>query len=156
MNNKKPVFFLIDDDPDDREIFSIALEDASKNCKCITARSGLDALDKLKTDENLTPDYIFLDLNMPILSGKDCLVELKKIPRLSAIPVVIYTTSSLDKDIEEIKLLGASHYLIKPSNMKTLTKILLEFMNTNQPAPFLLQGIILGLLVYIATQIFHI
>lgn len=115
---------LIDDDSDDREIFAIALEDTDKIHKCIAAINGKDALEKLNDDETFIPDFIFLDLNMPLMSGKQFLQKIKKIPRLNHIPVVIYTTSSREKDIEETKQLGATHYLTKPSRIDTLTKIL--------------------------------
>jgi len=118
------VCLLIDDDFDDHEIFAIALNDADKTYKCVTAKNGVDALEKLNTDETFIPDYIFLDLNMPLMSGKQCLKELKKIPRLSHTPVIIYTTSSYEKDIEEVKKLGAAHFLVKPSSIDSLTQIL--------------------------------
>ncbi len=121
--------FLIDDDADDREIFTTALEDVDKNYKCLTALNGKDALEKLKGDETLIPDFIFLDLNMPIMTGKECLQEIKNIQRLNATPVIIYTTSSHPKDIEETKQLRASHYLIKPPCMIKLTKILSDFFS---------------------------
>ena len=118
--------FLIDDDEDDREIFTLALEDANRSYKCITAVNGKDALEKLHADQTFIPDFIFLDLNMPVMNGKQFLKEIKTIPRLAHIPVVIYTTSSYEKDIEETKQLGATHYIVKPSSIDTLTKILSE------------------------------
>ncbi len=124
--------FIIDDDSDDQEIFASAIKKIKKTYRCITANNCSDALKKLKNDESFTPDYIFLDLNMPRLSGKACLEEIKKIPRLKNVPIIIYTTSSYQKDIEETKKLGASHYLIKPSNTNYLTKILAGlFQNQN-------------------------
>ncbi len=115
---------LIDDDADDREIFGIALEDVDKACKCITAVNGIDAFEKLNDDKTFIPDFIFLDLNMPLMGGKEFLREIKKTPCLSHVPVIIYTTSSYQKDIEETKLLGAAHFLVKPSNINRLTQIL--------------------------------
>jgi CheY-like chemotaxis protein len=68
--------FLIDDDRDDREIFMEALAEIDNSAICYTAENGLDALNKL--NENLViPQFIFLDLNMPRMSGRECLVELK-------------------------------------------------------------------------------
>jgi len=118
------VCFLIDDDYDDHEIFSIALKNADKSYKCITAKSGIEALEKLHSDKTFLPGFIFLDLNMPLMSGKQCLAELKKIPRLKQTPVIIYTTSSYEKDIQEVKELGAAHFFVKPSSLDSLTKIL--------------------------------
>lgn len=133
--------FLIDDDPDDREIFAMALEDAHKSYNCVTAKNGVDALEKLNSNEKFVPDYIFLDLNMPMLSGKECLKELKKISRLSHVPVIIYSTSSYEKDIEETKQLGASYFLTKPSSIKVLTDILTRIIE-KQDSPYLLKGLI--------------
>ena len=69
-------------------------------------------------------DFILMDLNMPIMNGKQCLIEIKKNPRLASIPIIIYTTSSYQRDIEELKQLGAAHFLIKPANIDNLVKIL--------------------------------
>ena len=65
-------------------------------------------------------DLLFLDLNMPKVDGKKCLSELKKSARLKDIPVVIYSTSSLKKDIEETKAMGAVHFMTKPSAFREL------------------------------------
>ena len=129
--------FLIDDDSDDREIFAMALEDADKLCKCITAKSGIDALQILNADQTFAPDYIFLDLNMPLLPGTKCLMEIKQIPRLVDTPVIIYTTSSHEKDIEESKRLGAAHFLVKAPGLKSLTQMLSAIFR-KQTLPFYL------------------
>lgn len=116
--------FLIDDDEDDREIFAIALADVSKSHECTTATNGKEALEKLNADETFIPDFIFLDLNMPLMDGKQFLLEVKKISRLSLVPVVIYSTSSHQKDIEETKQLGAAYFLTKLPRIDDLSKIL--------------------------------
>jgi len=116
--------FLIDDDDEDREVFIMALEDVDKVHKCVTAINGKDALQKLTESEDFIPDFIFLDLNMPVMNGKQCLKELKKIARLGSVPVIIYTTSSYEKDIDETKQLGAAHFLVKPYEITRLSKIL--------------------------------
>ena len=67
---------LVDDDEDDAEIFSIALNEANPDIKCLTAADGLEALEMLR-DPSFIPDYIFLDLNMPLMTGKECLVEIR-------------------------------------------------------------------------------
>lgn len=126
-----------DDDVDDREIFVTALKDAGKAHQFVTAINGKDALEKLDAEKIFIPDFIFLDLNMPIMSGKQFLQEIKKLPRLSHIPVVIYTTSSYDKDLQETKMLGATHFITKPSNIDILTKILSTLFN-KQNLPFFL------------------
>lgn len=121
--------FLVDDDADDVEIFSIAAAEIKRPIKCVTAVDGVDALHKLTRDEKFIPDFIFLDLNMPRMNGKQTLVEIKKIPRLAEIPVIIYSTSARPLDIEETLQLGAFHFLTKPSSITKLTKELSALIN---------------------------
>ena len=128
---------LIDDDSDDREIFALALEDSLAQFNYLTAKNGLDALNMLQADDSLVPCFIFIDLNMPLLDGKSCLREIRKIERLNAVPTIIYTTSSHKRDIEETKNLGASHYIVKPPSVGILTNILQKLFN-KQSLPFFL------------------
>lgn len=116
--------FLIDDDKDDQEIFLMALEDIGVSVSCITANNGSDALQKFAEDETFLPDYIFLDLNMPKINGRQCLIEIKKINRLKNIPVIIYSTSSAQRDKTETEILGASAFITKPSSISEFSKIL--------------------------------
>jgi DNA-binding NtrC family response regulator len=105
---------LVDDDEDDRKLFSGAAMEVDDTITCVTASSGEEALLYLKEDTNPLPDFVFLDLRMPGLSGEECLVEMKKEARLASVPVIIYTTS---KDVSEsvrLKELGAAHFMSKP------------------------------------------
>ncbi len=111
--------FLVDDDRDDREIFIEALAEIDNSFTCFTAENGEDAINKLHANA-FAPDYIFLDLNMPRMNGRECLVEIKNIKRLVNIPVIIYTTSSLQKEKEELVKLGASTFITKPANFREL------------------------------------
>lgn len=116
--------FLIDDDEDDRDIFAMALEDASAGCNLSTAKNGLEAFEIIDDNPEFTPDFIFIDLNMPYMSGIECLERIKQYNHLANVPVIMYTTSSYQKDVEESKQLGASYFLVKPSGMAALIKIL--------------------------------
>jgi len=118
---KNIICFLIDDDADDQEIFSMALEDTGHPATCVCAGNGYEALQKLQNEETPVPDFIFLDLNMPLMSGKECLIELKKIDRLHHVPVIIFSTSSLEKDMTETKALGARSFLVKSPRISELT-----------------------------------
>ncbi|MCD0465165.1 response regulator [Flavobacterium sp. ENC] len=119
--------FLIDDDEDDRDIFALALTRANADSTFITATNGEDALDVLRKQPDFVPDYIFLDLNMPLMDGRACLTELRKQARLDSVPIIIFTTSSYSKDIEDTLQLGASHYLVKPTSLSELVSILTSF-----------------------------
>ena len=128
---------LIDDDADDREIFSIALKEVNPFGECSTAINGEDALEILKSRPDFIPDFIFLDLNMPFMNGQICLAELKKLPIIKNVPVIIYTTSSYQKDIDKTKALGAAHFLIKPSSIKSLISSLTALIKGNE-LPYLI------------------
>lgn len=132
-------YFLIDDDEDDREIFSLALNASNPSSTYVTATNGEDALRILEDQPDFIPDFIFLDLNMPFMDGRSCLKELKKIPKLRDVPIIMFTTSSYTKDIEDTLKLGASHYLIKPTSLNSLVAILISFFegkrNTYQLNP---------------------
>jgi len=123
--------FLIDDDEDYREIFSLALSGANPSCTYIAAQNGEDALRILEDQPDYIPDFIFLDLNMPFMDGRSCLKELRKISRLRNVPIIMFTTSSYSKDIEDTLKLGASHYLIKPTSLNGLVEILISFFEGN-------------------------
>ena len=80
---KKNIYcFLIDDDDDDRKIFGIALSKIDEGIEYRYAANGIEAIDHLKATTKI-PDYIFLDLNMPKMTGVECLIELKKFAHLA-------------------------------------------------------------------------
>ena len=119
---------LVDDDDDDKEIFCLALAEADPSIQCYIASDGIEALEML-SNTAFTPEYIFLDLNMPLMSGKECLVEIKKRPHLEKTSVIIFSTSASQKDIEDTIELGASSFITKPPLISTLTEKLLQVFN---------------------------
>ena len=70
--------------------------------------------------KNDPPDLIFLDLNMPILSGQDCLERIKAHEEWKKIPVVVYSTASRREIVEQCKQLGSDLYIVKPTNSDNL------------------------------------
>jgi CheY-like chemotaxis protein len=128
---KQRILLIIDDDPDDREFFCDALKDVDGSAICHTFKNGLEALDALRLDHSPVPDFIFLDLNMPVLSGKQCLAELKKIKKLSQTHIIIYTTSKLTDDFSETIQMGAMHFLTKPTSYTDLCEALSAVLSEN-------------------------
>ena len=111
---------IIDDDEDDRELFCEAALELDKDLKCTSCGGGEEALKLLRSSKNVKPDFIFLDMNMPRMSGKQCLSKLKESKSCRDIPVIIYSTAKIDRDVAEVKRLGAAAFLIKPSRQKDL------------------------------------
>lgn len=126
---KPTIVYIIDDDSDDQDFLIGALKDLDSSIACFTAKNGEEGLQKLETAAIPFPSLIFLDLKMPRVNGRQVLFELKNDPEYRNIPVIIYSTSSNEKDRAELKSLGAIDYLVKQSDdyilKKELEKILL-------------------------------
>jgi CheY-like chemotaxis protein len=118
---------LIDDDLDDVEMFCDAVQEIDKKNHCLFAGNGREAL-KILGSCLQKPDYIFLDLNMPQMSGKDCLKEIKLHKELEDTPVIIYSTSKHKKEIDEILEMGATMFLTKPTIFDDLKAAIREIL----------------------------
>lgn len=112
----------VENDAEDREIFSEAVKAINPSIACTFAYNGVEAVIRLHGTD--LPDYIFLDINMPIMDGRECLKVIKNNPRLLNIPVFIYSTSNDVEDIEECLKLGAKAYIVKPNTFEKLCKTL--------------------------------
>lgn len=114
---------LADDDVDDAQIFQEALLEADCDTTLHHTDTGVGVFDLL--DQGGTkPDIIFLDLNMPIMNGWQCLAKLKNTQAYQNIPVIMYTTSSNPRDYQIAIELDAHGLITKPSNPQILVKIL--------------------------------
>ena len=132
--NETPLLLIIDDDPDDIELFQEAVKEVGSYINCISAKDGRDAIDLLNQDGIKLPSAIFLDLNMPRLNGKQCLSEIKKIKKLSHIPVIIYSTTRQRQDEEDLKRMGAMEFLIKPPSFPEICSAVKSILQEVLPA----------------------
>jgi CheY-like chemotaxis protein len=121
--------FLIDDDEDDHLIFHLALGELGLETDCFEDTNSEEALLRLREGSVPVPDLIFLDWNMPKISGKECLICIRQIPACAHVPVIIFTTSSSWYDKDETQQLGASYFLTKPNSVKKLRQSLLCMLN---------------------------
>lgn len=95
-----------------------------------TAENGKEGLDLLlNLAQKDLPDFILLDINMPIMNGIEFLKRIKKASILSTIPVIIHTTSSNVEDFNECNSLGISGYFLKLIDYKQNKKNLLLIAN---------------------------
>jgi CheY-like chemotaxis protein len=124
---KQRLLFLIDDDLDDQEIFASVIENLSPDLICVTAGNGKQGIEKLVSGE-VNPDLIFLDMNMPLMNGKQFLIELKKDIRIKHLPVVILSTSSDKSNISEAKELGAIEFITKPDRFSEWERVLKKLL----------------------------
>ena len=129
LNRMSKRVLLIDDDRDDAELFEGALNDVDDTAVFLYIEDSKEALHKLSQGLMPLPDIIFLDINMPLISGWDCLREFKADAFLNKVPIIMYSTSSQQKEISLAKDLGAASFFTKPSNyseLKTRVKDILD------------------------------
>jgi CheY-like chemotaxis protein len=120
------LIFLIDDDEDEMEIFKEAIARAGACFKFLYMNSVIKALDTL---ENLCPDSIFIDMNMPGIDGLKGISILRTIEKLKAIPIVMYSNGMSDKLCAEALSTGASFCLKKTASIKDLSNFLKKHFN---------------------------
>lgn len=120
---KEKLFLLADDDNDDAELFDEALSLISDNVRFKRVDNGYDVLDILEAG-NYIPDIIFLDVNLPEMTGWECLERIRSNTKFEKIPIVIYTTSSSAYDLDKAVQLEATGLITKPSTFKKLKAIL--------------------------------
>ena len=120
----KNVVFIVDDDPDDRQLILDAFLETNPTIDCMFIEDGDQLMATLDTTEpeNL-PSLILLDLNMPGMMGLQALKNIRSNRSYSHIPTIILTTSSLSQDESSSYKLGASCFLQKPKTFSELLEI---------------------------------
>ena len=118
------VILIVDDDQEDAEFFTEAVNEVDRSVKCWVAKDGKEALHLLSKELVLPPDYVFLDINMPIMNGRETLAAIKASTRLRDIPVIMYSTTTDTKEIKSFYDMGAYDFLIKPRNFRKLVEAL--------------------------------
>ncbi len=111
MHNLKVL--LVEDDMIEVMKLTRAISTLQLPHKIIEASHGEAALELLEQDK-LNPDLILLDLNMPKMNGIEFLKNIKNNIHLNYIPIIIFTTSSNPRDLQEVYRIGISGYILKP------------------------------------------
>lgn len=118
---------LADDDEDDRELFEMAVKELSILVNVVLIVNGQQLLTYL--EENKMPDILFLDLNMPLRSGTECLEIIRNNERFKSLPVIILSTSNAKRDIDTCYALGANFYIVKPFAYHELSAIIKKILD---------------------------
>lgn len=122
------IVLVVDDDPDDQEIFCEALKSIDPTITCVIANDGIEALEYLNQNRFL-PDLVFLDINMPRMNGRECLTLIKADPKFDDITIVMYSTAVSPAGVDTFKSMGAI-FLQKPSNILDLVMSLMEILKS--------------------------
>lgn len=126
----KNIVIYADDDTDDIELVEEAFRKYAHNVEVLTFQNGSQALSYLKnlTDDDLSPCLVILDINMPVLNGKEALVRLRQIEKYNAVPVVLFTTSSMPVDKNFASYYNAG-FVTKPLGFEQMEIITKQFIN---------------------------
>ena len=124
MTKEEIIIFYADDDPDDREFLTDAFKNHSVEVTLITCENGAEAVryfNNILPFEPL-PCLIILDVNMPMVGGKEVLQRLRRMDRVKDIPVVFFTTSSHEGDRVFARQNNAG-FITKPIDLGQMEKI---------------------------------
>lgn len=127
--SKQRTIYLVDDDQDDREMFTAALSLIDTDVKLIEFNDGQQLMDTLTKDLSIFPDFIFLDLNMPKCGGMECIERMVQLDLLSKTTVAVLSTSSNPDSIEKARLLGANYYIVKPTSFSNLKSFIAKALS---------------------------
>lgn len=124
MLSTNRTILYVDDDPDDRELLSAVLTELSPDINILEAENGLAGLLMLRKaqEEGKLPCVIVLDINMPLLDGKQMLVRILEDEHFKRVPVLMYTSSRNPQDKVFFDDQGVP-LLHKPDNITFLRKI---------------------------------
>lgn len=131
MNSTKPkVVLMAEDDADDRVLVQEALAECKLEDTIRFVADGEELMDYLlRQGKYLSPEaaprptFILLDLNMPRKDGCEALREIRAHPDLRRLPVVVFTTSKAEADVDKVYDLGANSFVVKPVAFDALVKI---------------------------------
>jgi two-component system response regulator len=132
---------LVEDDPDDEELTTLALKEENIGNELVVAHDGVEAVDLLfgPAARQEPPQLILLDLKLPKLNGLEVLQRIRAESRLRFVPVVMLTSSDQDEDIVASYLHGANSYVRKPvvfeQFMAAVKQLGLYWLLVNEPAP---------------------
>ena len=130
--DEKPQLWVVEDDPDDCMLLSDAIEESGIECDLAFFEDGTTYLKFL---QNLTdhgqqgsPAITLMDINMPRMDGISTLSSMRADPRFKHLPVLMFTTSDSQEDIQQTYLLGINAYLTKPNSQSGMQQVI-EFVS---------------------------
>lgn len=138
MKSNPQLIFIVDDDPDDRQIILDAFLEKNPQIDYVFIENAETLLQALYSEASEFPALIILDLNMPGMLGLQALKEIRNNRKFSQIPIIVLTTSTLHQDRRASYELGAACFLRKPDSFNELIDItdsIVKLWLYEEPAP---------------------
>lgn len=128
IDQKLFTVLLVEDERADAELVRMAFEEGRLLVDLHHVEDGVEALEFLRRSSDRfaaapRPDIVLLDLNMPRMNGREFLAEVKGDPTLCSVPVVVLTTSDVERDVVQSYQLGAAGYVIKPVDIDQFVQV---------------------------------
>src|SRR5690242_16478292 len=121
---------LIDDDHEDIDAFCEALQECNLPYYCISMNRAEDALTFLD-NTLIEPEFIFIDIQMPVINGKEFLKILKTNTKYKSIPAIVYSSTKEKSEIEEVYTLGADYFVTKPPTRELMVHVITRILTDN-------------------------
>jgi CheY-like chemotaxis protein len=129
----KPIILYAEDDFDDFESIKEALQQITDQQLLLHAKNGAEAVSYIE-NARILPSLVVLDLNMPVMDGKEVLQWLKAREEFKNIPVMIFTTSSRDEDVKLCQKHGCTFFR-KPTLYRDLLHVAQAMINLCEKSP---------------------
>jgi CheY-like chemotaxis protein len=121
---------IIDDDQDDLEIMTEAIRQADPGIRPECFVHSQEAVQMLLARRPV-PDFVFIDINMPVLPGDKCLQMFRESEDFNHTSITIYSTSLPHRVAKNLRVLGANHVFEKPVRMAEYIAILEQILDTD-------------------------
>ena len=118
----RPTILVVEDNHAHLGLTKKVFEKSGLSVSIQVACDGKEALRKLDSSGSHKPDLVLLDLNLPLVNGKEVLRIMKADPRLSAVPVVVVSSSDRQEDQQVATELGADGFISKASGFEEFSK----------------------------------
>jgi len=119
---------MIDDDEDDHEFFEIALSEINKPVKCLYFPDFKHAIEHFSKDDANAPRLVFIDINLPSVSGPECLIELQKLSEFDHPCIVIHSATIPVEWQPGLKAIGVDKFVEKSSSIPLLAEKLQQLL----------------------------
>ena len=129
---------LVEDNPGDVALFEEAIEISRLPARLHSVDRGLEALQFLRRQESFAeaprPDVVVLDLNLPVMNGREVLTEMMADPQFQLMPVAVLTTSAYDQDVCDLCPPGSCLYFSKTDDFQRLQDIVRQIIDHAEAA----------------------
>ena len=119
---------IVEDNPVNMFLAKTILKDVLPNAALVEARNGKIAVDKFL---EVSPDFIFMDVQMPIMNGYEATEAIRKLEDDKRVPICALTAGTVKGEMEKCLSIGMDDYTTKPVVRDTIAKIIGRWLNNN-------------------------